>query len=409
MKSRIFALSMAAVFALGLNSCKKDEMVEINGIVKGVFTDASTNQPLEGVVISVEGSNNTVTTISDGSFTLSGLKSGDQKIIAKKAGYLRVSTVVEFGLSGAASTKSKTYDVVQILSSYTTQLCPLTGKAKGVVKNVDETLLSGATVKISFNDSIFTTTSDADGAFSFDALPFVPGDYMSAYVVSGEASGSDADTYGLVATKNLGFVVTLTQGRFQFLYGNFEKAYGNSNFAITSNIELVFSDAVDLAITMKRGSIKLYKSYSEIGSDFTISGNKLIINPKNDLEVNSDYYVNGTVYASEYKTASVYNQYFTTTPTTALVALDPTSKATLTLTSTMLTITAPLGASSVVIYKTSGTPAEFYLESTRTVFSGTATYNISSDATGTSYYVIAKGIDAKGNTVYSAQSAVITK
>lgn len=397
---------MAAVFALGLNSCKKDEMVEINGIVKGVFTDASTKQPLEGVVISVEGSNNTVTTLSDGSFTLSGLKSGDQKIIAKKAGYLRVSSVVEFGLSGAASTKSKTYDVVQILSN--TQLCPLTGKAKGVVKNVDGTLLSGAIVKISFNDSIFTTTSDADGAFSFDALPFDPENSMYAYVVSGEASGSDGASYGIVATQNLGFVVQLSQGSFQFLYGNFEKAYDNDNFTITSNIELVFSDAVDLAITMKKGSIKLYKSSSEIGSDFTVSGNKLIINPKNDLEVNSDYSVKGSVYASEYKTASVSSK-FSTTPTTALVALDPTSKATLTLTTTTLTIAAPVGASSIVVYKTSGTPAEFYYESTRTVTAGIATYNISADATGTSYYVIARGVDANGNTVYSAQSAVITK
>ena len=409
MKSRIFALLMAAVFVLGLNSCKKDEMVEINGIVKGVFTDGSTQQPLEGVVISVEGSNNTVTTISDGSFTLSGLKSGDQKIIAKKAGYLRVSTVVGFGLSGAASTKSKTYDVVKMLSTYTTQLYPLTGKAKGVVKNVDGTLLSGATVKISFNDSIFTTTSDADGAFSFDALPFDPEKYMYAYVGSGEASGSDNDRYGIVATKNLGFVVKLSQGSFTFLYGNFEKAYGKDNFSITSNIELVFSDAVDLAITMKKGSIKLFKSGFEIGSDFTVSGNKLIINPKNDLETNSDYFVNGYVYASEYKFASVDMQSFSTTPTTAMIALDPTSKATLTLTTTMLTITAPVGASYVVIYKTSGTPAEFYYESSRTVTSGTATYNISSDATGTSYYVIARGVDANGNAVYSTQSAVITK
>ena len=100
MKTKIFVLSMAVVFALGLNSCKKDQMVEINGIVKGVFTDGSTNEPLAGVVVSVEGTNITATTLTDGSFTLTGLKSGDQKIIAKKDGYLRVINIMKIELSG---------------------------------------------------------------------------------------------------------------------------------------------------------------------------------------------------------------------------------------------------------------------------------------------------------------------
>ena len=119
---------------------------------------------------------------------------------------------------------------------------------------------------------------------------------------------------------------------------------------------------------MKYGSIKLYKGYGyEVGCDFTASGNKLIIDPKSNLEEGSNYYISGYVYASEYnKTDNIYGS-FSTLSTTPVVTLDPASKASLSFNSdkSLLTITAPTGASKIIIYKTDQTSGEFYKDDER--------------------------------------------
>ena len=211
--------------------------------------------------------------------------------------------------------------------------------------------------------------------------------------------------------QKLSFEITLAEGNIQLLYGNFQKNVNNTNFPITSNIELAFSADVDLATTLKHGSIKLYRYGYEVGCDFTSSGNKLIIDPKSDLVEGSNYYITGYVYASEYNKTDYISVSFSTTPTTAVVTLDPASKASLSFNSdkSLLTITAPTGAKYILIYKTDQTTGEFYKDGEVSVYSGTATFNTSYDATGTKYYVIAQGVDANNNTVYSAQSDVITK
>lgn len=392
-----------------MSSCNKQELVSVNGVVSGKLLDAATNTGLADVAITVQGTKIKTTSKTDGTYVINGIPSGEYLVLFTKSGYMINKREVTIDLSGASAKKSNSvkYPILED-DDY---LYPLTGKANGVVLNIDGTLSSGATVMINFNDSTFTTTTDANGSFSFTTLPFEPGNYVYARAIKGDLSAGDNDNYDATSTRALGFKITLTRGDFTFLYGNYDKTVGNKNFPINSDIELYFSDVIDLATTLKYGGVQLNDSHGIVLADITTTGNKMIINPKNDLANNTNYWLSGNVYANEYRSASVGGQSFTTVSLTSLVTLDFTTKPTITMDAgkTLLTITCPTGTKYLNIYKTSGTNTEFNYYTWITVSSSTATYNISADPSPTSYYVIPEGVDANNQTIYGAQSAVITK
>lgn len=410
MKRNLLVFSFVIAVLCIMSSCKKEELVSVNGIVSGKLIDASTNTGLADVAITVQGTKIKGTTKTDGTFEVKGIPAGEYVMVFTKSGYMISKRSVYIELSGASAKRSNDIDFHVILED--NELCPLTGKANGVVFNEDGTLSSSATVTINYNDSTFTTTTDANGAFSFTSLPFNPNNYVYARAIKGDAFGGIDDSYGATPTKTLGFEIHLTLGDFKFLSGNFNKNVGNINFPVTSNIELTFSDVVDLATTLKKGSLKLYNASmgEEIGVDITASGNKLVINPKSDLAKDNDYRIAGSVYANENRSTSV-NEYFSTVPATAIIPLDIATKPTLTMDAgkTTLTITCPTGANTIRIYSALGTNAEFTYEWSIGASLTTVTHNIAGDPTPTSYYVIAEGYDANGRPVYGAQSDVITK
>lgn len=394
-----------------LNNCKKEEIVSVNGIVSGKIYDASTQSGLAEVTVNVKGTNVTGTTKSDGTFEVSGVPAGEYTIVFTKSGFMISKAIVSIGFSSITSKKSLSVDYPIIMDDI--YLYPLTGKASGVVFNEDGTLSSAVTVKISVQDSIFSTTTDANGEFSFATLPFRPNYSLGAFAIKGSSSGYDYDSYQPSSSSSLAFSIHLTKGTFKFLYGNYMKNINSENFNISSNIELTFSENIDLSSTLKYGNITLYNNsiYGSVGIDITSNGKKLIINPKRDLARNSDYHISGNVYTSENNYVYI-NENFSSEQTTTVTPLNTTTKPTIVMngTKTLLTITPPTGSTYLYLYKAGGANAEFIFYDDLYVGTSTAvTHSINLDASGTSYYVIAKGYDLYGRSVFGVQSDIVTK
>ena len=76
---------------IALNSCKKEYIVAVNGIVQGtVFDDA--NNPLRDATIILDGGTSKTTTDSLGYYKISGIAPGQHFVLASKTGYSTLRT-----------------------------------------------------------------------------------------------------------------------------------------------------------------------------------------------------------------------------------------------------------------------------------------------------------------------------
>ena len=131
------------------------------GSVTGTISDASTSQPLSGVSVILQ-SNAGINTLSDstGSFTLTDIPAGSQKITLSLTGYA-VSTLTVNVVGGSTLN----------LGTVSISANPTTGTIRGTVKDASSGQpLSGATITVtgSYNGS---TLSESDGTFSFTNVP----------------------------------------------------------------------------------------------------------------------------------------------------------------------------------------------------------------------------------------------
>jgi hypothetical protein len=417
----IFSLIIATVFAM--SSCKKDQLVDVNGILSGKIIDASTLQGLSGVKITFQGLSIKDSTKSDGTFKVSGVPAGDYWMVFTKSGYLVQKTWVEVPISGAASTSSKVADLPVIVGDI--DILPLTGKAKGVV--YDEAGLPIPSVQVhvtvgNSSDSIFVTTTDASGLFHFDALPFGPGYYVSAMAINGAASGSNSDQYALTASgKTLSLKINVNSAPITFLTANYDNTIGNINFDPTSSIILTYSENINASLTAQMGNIQLLRGSNSIGISISAANNQLTIKPMANLQAGTTYYLSGTVYASTYKSCSINDgSSFTTKATTASpTTLDVTTAPVIAISGTTnnaIKLTAPTtGATTYRIYGSASTTSDFVLLSTSTFAvdytipvsagSPSVNYNVS----GARFYIVPVGVDANNNNIVGTQSAIITK
>ncbi|MFZ3136431.1 MAG: CARDB domain-containing protein [Thermodesulfovibrionales bacterium] len=144
-----------------------------SGSATAVISDASTNQPLSGVSVILQ-SNASINTLSDstGSFTLTDIPAGSQKIMLSLTGYA-VSTLTVNIVGGSTLN----------LGTISISANPTTGTIKGAVKDASSGQpLSGATITVtgSYNGS---TLSESDGTFSFTNVP--PGTVTLTVSMSG--------------------------------------------------------------------------------------------------------------------------------------------------------------------------------------------------------------------------------
>lgn len=84
MKSK---LTFLFIIILTFFSCNKSNNIELYGDIYGIITDATSNQPLQGVIVSLSPVNSSQTTGSDGKYEFKSLDAVEYTIQAVKSGY----------------------------------------------------------------------------------------------------------------------------------------------------------------------------------------------------------------------------------------------------------------------------------------------------------------------------------
>ena len=91
-------------------------IAQTNGKISGKITDGITGEPLQGATVTVKRTNNSVTTASDGSFTLSNVKPGRATLVISYIGFADKETTLsvpdggEATLNSTLQTSTKTED-----------------------------------------------------------------------------------------------------------------------------------------------------------------------------------------------------------------------------------------------------------------------------------------------------------
>ncbi len=168
-KSTIFLL--VCCLSLFITSCNDDNNSTdlSSGTVTGIITD-DYNSPLEGVVVSAEGSDVSVTTNTNGEFVLPNIVLGKSVITFKKSNYQTISVTVtpkSFSNGTALVNASMEYAAAKI---------------EGVILDAKNgnAPLAGVTVSIGESQSV---TTGIDGKYSIENLP------LDAYSLTFAKSG----------------------------------------------------------------------------------------------------------------------------------------------------------------------------------------------------------------------------
>ncbi|MFZ4798700.1 MAG: LamG-like jellyroll fold domain-containing protein [Bacteroidia bacterium] len=82
----ILAIFIVSVFTL-IYSCKKDETSNLKGNVEGIISNSITNEPVQGVSVTISPSNASAITGNDGKYNFNDLALGDYTIQASKQGF----------------------------------------------------------------------------------------------------------------------------------------------------------------------------------------------------------------------------------------------------------------------------------------------------------------------------------
>lgn len=141
-------------------SCKKDnegQSSEGVGTITGVVTEDGTGKPLSDVSISVSGMEETVTSGSDGKFTIAMVSKKSHAVTFSKTGYQTISFTV--------TAKDFEADVASINAVMLTASSKITGIVTDAKNN--NAPLAGVTVSIG---SAGTVTTGADGKYSIENL-----------------------------------------------------------------------------------------------------------------------------------------------------------------------------------------------------------------------------------------------
>jgi hypothetical protein len=317
----VFSLIIAAVFAM--SSCKKDKLVDVNGIVSGKVTNPTTNLGVAGVKVSVAGISDTAMTASDGTYKLNNVPSGTIRIFFIKSGYLTQRADVKIEQPDAISTSSKTADIrmTQDMTMY-----PLTGQVKGQVtqsainaagtSNITIAAAS-ATVFYAYGDTVFTTTTDANGYYAFNNLPVFSNNYFSYSLIAskGIASGSGSGYfYPLNSNNNNPINIYISEVNIAYVSSNCDAFVAPLGIdASTTALTLNFTQNVALTQTSNKGSVTLKNTTANttLATTLSVSGNTLIVTPTAKLSAASSYTMSGTAYASDVK-STPFSVNFTT-------------------------------------------------------------------------------------------------
>jgi hypothetical protein len=427
MKKNLFLFVFIASALVALSSCKKEYLVEVNGVVQGTVRDGY-NNPIKDATVVLDGAISTATTDSLGYYKITGIAPGEHIVVFSKTGYATVRNTFSIlspnAVANTTTGQKQSFDYYAVVNP---SLNALKGQIKGYVRYNDVALANAQVIvylNSSYEPNVYTTTTNEVGAYSFNNLPaqtnltvvaIHPTDPSTEGSVSiSSYSGNYAITNGVlllndinVSTEPLDFV---KGDYFSFENGSLV----NKGVDTTASITITFTDNVSQVITQNKGGYAELRDYSSdetVASTVTYAGNKITFKPANYLTYNSRYYVRFKVYSSESKyttnSGNVYNTLYNFyTKPRVVAALSGTPV--ISLVSNAIHLGTPTtNAKGYDIYASEDGKTQFQKIATENTL--TSNYSVSSYATGATFYVVPVTWDAYGVRTYGTASAVITK
>jgi hypothetical protein len=288
-----FMYSCSSVDTMAYDESKTSASVDFT------ITDASSTEALGEVTITyiVDGSEKSVVTDESGHATVKGLRAGNYIMRLSKEGYTDIDFAVGVGLAADVEmpvTLDQDADVVMFKSGVT-----LNGKVKLMNADGDQVLEEGVTVDLrlggaSFTQEVVTTTTNADGEFTFSDLP-----EMAIYTVSVRRYTKGDEIYvgpgtwteqglfsGDVVSKPSAFVMNLDAPEL-------DVDDINDEIGRSEDLVIQFSEPVDVD-DIEFGDIQVTRSGTEVlvNVSWSASNTVLTISPENgDWGATGSYYV----------------------------------------------------------------------------------------------------------------------
>jgi hypothetical protein len=429
MKKKLILFVLIASALATLNSCKKDYLVKVNGIVQGTVRDEN-NVPLKDVVVTLDGvtQKTAITTDTLGYYKITGVDAGQHILLFSKAGYsvIRNTFTIQSPDQVANTTSGKKQSFVYY-SVVNPSLHTLGGQLKGYVYYNSVALANAkvfAVLDESYEPNVYTTTTNDVGAYSFTKLPV--GSNLT--IISTHPTDPSAQGSITVATYNGDFItnsgvllasdINLTSEPLDFVKGDYflteNENLVNNAVDTAANIVLTFSDNVSQVITQNKGGyvqLRLYSNNQVLASTVTYSGNKITIDPVDYLTYSTRYYVNFKVYSTDTKyfaspgatTNMFYGFYAKARPA---AALSGTPAITIVANALHLS-TATTNAKGYDIYYSLDGKTEFLRVSTNNSLA--VDYSIAAYATGSKFYIVPVTWDSNSVYTYGTQSNTVTK
>ncbi len=332
MKNLNKIIAVFLIFGLiGLNSCKKEEIIKIVGFLQGHVFDGNTDEPLDGVKVEWDaaGKKDSVTATATDGYLISNLIEGQYTIWFSKANY----TTITYNASIRSGENFDNGTIRgganrEVVITYNPNMYPLDGSLTGRIyknENGKNIPAEGVTVQLDYNfiykrddngyrfvPGLYTATTDADGYYTFSNIPstqtvirfldFTDANGESYYDAASHGTSSrtiylssgTSYAYGNVNLTRVGDRISLTGSN---LYSS--PNVGTQDFDVTSNITLTFNKIVDMTNTENLGDVRLEVSGVEVEADITYADNVITINPTQDLAANTTYRVNYDVYGAQ--------------------------------------------------------------------------------------------------------------
>ncbi len=316
---------------IGFNSCKKQEIVKIVGFVQGHAFDGNTDQPLDSVKVAwtVAGKKDSTTATAEDGYLISNLLAGEYTIWFSKTNYTTIAYdawVYDEGSAGNVTVRGGANK--EMVLTYNPNLYPLNGSVSGrlyITENGLNVPAAGAEVQLDYNRAdkeddeyyrfvpgLYTTTTDADGYYTFTNIPATEVILRFLDYTDGNGETYYDPSYhttnyrriyltGGASYTHPNVTLSMVDDGISLIASNLFSAtnVGTQNFDVTSDITLTFNKNVDMANTEDMGYVRLEIGNVEIEADITYADNMITINPTQDLAANTTYTVDYNVYGAQ--------------------------------------------------------------------------------------------------------------
>jgi uncharacterized protein (TIGR02145 family) len=172
-------ISVLSIIGISLFGCKTEEVI-LNGDIKGIVTDAETNEPIQNAAIKVMRLNVAyymTSTGNDGAYLLKHINPGEYDIQASKNGY---------------NTTSKKTQVIE------TKIGEINFALNGIpISRLSDSSLS---FELDFTSLHFTISNIGRGKLSYEARPSQ--DWITISPSNGELKGNETDTLRITINKS---------------------------------------------------------------------------------------------------------------------------------------------------------------------------------------------------------------